>query len=67
AKAALHGTLPQRPTSHPRQLPGTAIVDPSGRLRYLHHARDAADHLTSRQLIDLAREHAAQPETPVTA
>ena len=55
AKATLNGTFLSRPTSNPRQLPGTAIVDSAGRLRHLHHARDASDHLTSRQLIDLAR------------
>jgi peroxiredoxin len=55
AKATLNGTFLRRPTSAPRQLPGTAIVDSSGMLRHLHHASDAADHLTSRQLIDLAR------------
>jgi peroxiredoxin len=67
AKAALHGTLPQRPTSHPRQLPGTAIVDRTGRLCYLHHARDAADHLTSGQLIGLAREIVAADDAAVPA
>ena len=54
-RATLNGTFPRKPTSAPRQLPGTAIVDASGRLLHLHHARDAADHLTSRQLIDLAQ------------
>lgn len=56
ARTLLNGTFLNRPTSSPRQLPGTAIVDSTGRLRYLHQARDASDHLTSRQLIDLARE-----------
>jgi len=56
AEATLKGNLLSRPTSSPRQLPGTAIVDVTGRLRHLHHARDSADHLTSGQLIALARE-----------
>ena len=55
AKATLKGNLLNRPSSSPRQLPGTAIVDANGRLRHLQHARDAAGHLTSRQLIELAR------------
>jgi peroxiredoxin len=55
AKATLSGTFPNRPSSAPRQLPGTAIVDSAGRLLHLHHARDAADHLTSSELIELAR------------
>ncbi len=54
-KATMNGTFLRRTTSAPRQLPGTAIVDSSGRLRHLHHARDAADHLTSQELIELAR------------
>lgn len=62
AQATLHGTFLNRPTSSPRQLPGTAIVDPSGRLLHLHHAIDAADHLTSQQLIDLAHDLATTPQ-----
>jgi len=54
-KATLNGTLVRRPTSAPRQLPGTAIVDGTGRLLHLHHGRDAADHLTSREIIERAR------------
>lgn len=53
-RATLNGTFPRRPTGAPRQLPGTAIVAAGGRLLHLHHARDAADHLTSRDLIDRA-------------
>ena len=55
AKATFSGTFPNRPTSAPRQLPGTAIVDSTRRLLHLHHARDAADHLTSREIIKRAR------------
>ncbi|HYI14340.1 MAG TPA: peroxiredoxin-like family protein [Thermomicrobiales bacterium] len=60
-RATLNGTFPRGTTSSPRQLPGTAIVDSTGRLRHLHHGRDAADHLTSRQLIDLARDVETAP------
>lgn len=55
-EATLKGNFIGRPTSSPRQLPGTAIVDRTGRLRHLHHARDSSDHLASGQLIDLVRE-----------
>lgn len=67
ARATLNGAFLSRPTSSPRQLPGTAIVDVTGRLRYLHHARDASDHLTSSRLISLAREIGAQDETAIRA
>lgn len=63
--ATLKGNILGRPTSSPRQLPGTAIVDGTGRLLHLHHARDAADHLTSGQLIALARKHEASAGTVV--
>ncbi len=63
--ATLKGNILGRPTSSPRQLPGTAIVDGTGRLLHLHHARDAADHLTSGQLIALARKHEASAGTDV--
>ncbi len=53
-RATLNGTFPRGSTSAPRQLPGTAIVDRTGRLLHLHHARDAADHLSSRELIERA-------------
>lgn len=67
--ATVKGNMLGRPTSSPRQLPGTAIVDGEGRLLHLHHARDAADHLTSGQLIALARtyEDASGTDTPVAA
>jgi hypothetical protein len=54
-RATMNGTFLRRPTGATRQLPGTAIVDHTGLLLHLHHARDAADHLTSRELIDRAR------------
>lgn len=65
AKATMNGIFLSRPTSSPRQLPGTAIVGPDGQLRHLHHARDAADHLTSDQLIALADEITAQESSHV--
>ena len=55
-EAVATGNFIRRPGSNPRQLPGTAIVDRDGRLRHLHRAEDAADHLTSRDLIRLAQE-----------
>ncbi|MGH9174454.1 MAG: SelL-related redox protein [Vicinamibacterales bacterium] len=59
-EAVAKGNFIRRPGSNPRQLPGTAIVDRAGRLRHLHRATDAADHLTSRDLIALAREIGAE-------
>jgi peroxiredoxin len=69
-RATLNGTFPRGTTSAPRQLPGTAIVDSTGRLLHLHHARDAADHLSSRELIERATNlgwSAALPTAAKTA
>jgi peroxiredoxin len=67
AKATLNGTFLNRTTSAPRQLPGTAIVDSTGRLLHLHHARDAADHLTSRDLIERAHDLGLSATLPTEA
>lgn len=51
--AFLHGTMPGRPERGiSRQLPGTAIVATDGMLRLMHVARDASDHLSTRQLLE---------------
>lgn len=55
AMAALRGTLPGKQDARlSRQLPGAAIVDREGRLRLMHAARDAADHLGARELLEAA-------------
>ena len=51
ALALLHGHAARRSAGNARQLPGLALVDQAGLLRYRRVARDAADHLSARQLL----------------
>jgi peroxiredoxin len=55
AVATLRGNIAGRSAGNARQLPGLALVDRAGLLRYRRPARDAADHLSARQLLAVAR------------
>jgi len=55
AVATLRGNIARRSAGNARQLPGLALVDRAGLLRYRKPARDAADHLSARQLLAVAR------------
>lgn len=56
-QATLRGSFLGRPTGgNQRQLPGAAIVDRDGVVRFLHVARDAADSVTAGRLLREARE-----------
>jgi peroxiredoxin len=55
-QATLHGSFPTPPKGgNPRQLPGTAIVDWSGKVQFHHVAEDASDHVTIAQLLAQAQ------------
>ena len=55
-QATLRGNFLAPPKGgDPRQLPGTAIVAPDGRLVHHHIARDASDYLSLDELLDVAR------------
>jgi peroxiredoxin len=67
AGIAVRGTMQGKPDNRAsRQLPGTAIVDMHGRLRFLHHADDPSDHLPLARLIDVARVIGRQDAAIVT-
>lgn len=61
-EALLHGAVPGRRIGNSRQLPGAVIVDRDGRVRYRKVARDAADHLTTADLLAEAARIAAEDE-----
>jgi peroxiredoxin len=53
ARVVLGGTLQGKPDQRvSRQLPGTALVDTAGRLRFLHLADDPSDHLSLARLLE---------------
>jgi peroxiredoxin len=65
ATTLLRGTMHGKPeTRVSRQLPGTAIVDTDGTLRLMHVARDAVDHLNTRQLLEAVERVRRQDPAP---
>lgn len=51
-QTTLRGNFPAAPKGgNPRQLPGTAIVDWTGKIQFHHVAEDASDHVTVAQLL----------------
>jgi peroxiredoxin len=43
-RAARHGAIAGKPEGDTRQMPGTFVVDPSGRVVYAHYNRDQSDN-----------------------
>jgi peroxiredoxin len=43
-RAARHGAVAGKPEGDTRQMPGTFVVDPNGRVAYAHYNRDQSDN-----------------------